>query len=937
VTGEETAGAKNTISGGTGGQGEAVAGDTVNEISGGIFFSAVIQGRDITVQLPQEVTPALSGLPARSPGFAGRQADLDEMLGVLAPQEANAPEVTDAPVCVVAVAGMPGVGKTELAVQAARAALHNGWFPGGALFTDMLGYGRARGREVAEALDGLLRALGLSGENIPAYEQDRTRLYASVLAKYAEEGRRILVVIDNASSAEQVRALLPTDEATGAIVTSRDDLGMPGTRLVDLGVLTPGESVEVLDRALQAAHPGDTRVTDAAEAADQIADLCGGLPLALQIVAALLAEDPGRSLPMTAADLSAAISLLEEMQIGEREVRAPFDLSYQRLDPQRARLFRLLPVNTGPDILIASTAALAGIDNPATRHDLEALARAHLIDRNAPRGDYRRWRIHDLLRLYARELSDTYAQTDGREQARDRLLSYYLDTARAADAHLGALPGMDLPGVFTGREDALAWLDSERPGLVAAVSVAADTGRDQAVLRLSSALAEYLALRRRFDDWVATTTLSLDAARRLGDRSGEGTALTNLGAALQEVRQFEEAITACQDAAAIYRETGDRNGEASALNNLGQALQRVRRFQEAIDAHQDDLAIRRETGDRNGEARALNNLGSALEEVRRFEEAITACQDAAAIYRETGDRHGEGMALNNLGLALQEVRRFEEAITACQDAAAIYRETGDRYSEGMALTILGAALREVRRFEEAITACQDAAAIYRETGDRYSEGMALNNLGSALQGVRRFEEAITAHHGDLAIRRATGDRHGEGMALNNLGLALQEVRRFDEAVSALRNAAGIFQETGDRHREGTALGNLGIALREMRRFDEAVTVHQDAAAIFRETGDRPREGSALGNLGIALQEMRRFDEAVTVHQDAAAIFRETGDRNGEASALGNLGIALQEVRRFDEAVSALRNAAGIFQETGDRYSEAQALGNLETVKAAQRT
>ena len=256
------------------------------------------------------------------------------MLGVLAPQETDPQEITDPPVCVVAVAGMPGVGKTELAVQAARAGLRKGWFPGGALFADMMGYDPARRREPAEALDGLLRALGMPGENIPAFEEDRARLYASVLAKYAEEGRCILVVIDNASSAEQVRPLLPADEATRAIVTSRDDLGMPGTRLVDLGVLTREQSVEVLDRALQAARPGDTRVTDAPDAAAQIADLCGGLPLALQIIAALLAEDPGRSLRTMAADLSAAAFLLEEMQIGERAVRAAFELSYQRLDPR---------------------------------------------------------------------------------------------------------------------------------------------------------------------------------------------------------------------------------------------------------------------------------------------------------------------------------------------------------------------------------------------------------------------------------------------------------------------------------------------------------------------------------------------------------------------------------------------------------------------------
>jgi tetratricopeptide (TPR) repeat protein len=197
---------------------------------------------------------------------------------------------------------------------------------------------------------------------------------------------------------------------------------------------------------------------------------------------------------------------------------------------------------------------------------------------------------------------------------------------------------MVVPERFTGRDAALAWLDAERASLLAAVQMAADTGRGEAAHRVPQLLAEYFSWRRRFDDWIAITTLSLDTARRLGDRRGEAAALNILGVALREVRRFEEAITACQDAAAIYRDTGDRHGEGT----------------------------------------ALGNLGVALREARRFEEAITACQDAAAIYRDTGDRHGEGTALDNLGVALPQVRRFDQAITAHQDAAALHELGGLR-------------------------------------------------------------------------------------------------------------------------------------------------------------------------------------------------------------------------------------------------------------------
>ena len=204
---------------------------------------------------------------------------------------------------------------------------------------------------------------------------------------------------------------------------------------------------------------------------------------------------------------------------------------------------------------------------------LAGLARAHLVE--AAPGAAGRWRMHDLLRLYAQRLSEEHADADGREQARDRLLGYYLDMAGAADDHLRALPGTAVPGSSPAGTMPWQWLDAERASLVAAVQMAADTGRDQAALRLPLLLAEYFSWRRRFDDWLTTTAISLNAARRLGDRVNEGRALISLGIALRQVRRFEEAITALQSAAAILRETGDRPSKASALTNLGNALSEV--------------------------------------------------------------------------------------------------------------------------------------------------------------------------------------------------------------------------------------------------------------------------------------------------------------------------------------------------------------------------
>jgi tetratricopeptide (TPR) repeat protein len=747
-------------------------GPTRNQITGGIYVSAVIQGRDITVQLPPEITAALSGLPAGCPAFTGRDSDLQAVLASLAPKPSRGDGedglAGSGAVVVIAISGLAGIGKTELAVQAARIALAEGWFPGGVLFVDLFGYDPARRLDPGQALEGLLRALGVPGDHIPSYAQDQARLYTSILAAYVREGRRILVVIDNASAHDQAKSLLPTDGSTAAIVTSRHTLGMLGARLLDLKVLADQDGVKLLERALNVARPDDTRVIDHPDDATTIAKLCSGLPLALQTVAALLAEDPARPLASMAADLANTSFRLEEMSYVDIAVRAAFDLSYQHLDPQQAQVFRLLPVNPGPEISTEATAILTGLIPTAARHGLEALARAHLVEHGTI---YGRWRMHDLVRLFADEHGQARAELDGRAQSFTRLLDHYLTITRAADNHLDPA-GADPAGGFPDRQHALAWLDTEYPNLTAAAHAAADSGDHAAIARdLPLELARFLSWRRHFNEWIALGTSAVHAARQLG--VGEGPALNNLGIALRNGRRFDDAITALQDAAQIARETGDQNGQAG----------------------------------------TLTNLGTTLQEMQRFDDAITALQDAAQIFRETGNRHDQAKALNNLGPVLQEAQRFDDAITALQDAAQIFRETGDRHGEAKALNNLGTVLQDVRRLNDAINAHQHAAQIYRETGDQHSEGTALDNLGIALRRMRRFDWAINAHQQALQICRETGDRHGEAGTLNNLGLALQEMRRMDEAINAYQHAAQIYCETGDQHRESIALANLEAVMR----------------------------------------------------------------------------------------------------------------------------
>ncbi|MFJ9548820.1 tetratricopeptide repeat protein, partial [Streptomyces erythrochromogenes] len=698
----------------------------------------MIQGRDITVQLPPAIKPALSGLPKPASAFTGRDQHVERLLTDLAPATGGVGEQRT--VLVSAVSGLAGIGKTELAVQTAAQALRQpGWFPGGVLFVDLFGYDPGRTLSPERALEGLLHALGVPGEHIPGGLEDRQRLYRSVLAAYAREGRRILVVVDNASTTGQAGPLLPTDGITAALVTSRHTLDGLDARLHDLDTLDTDASLAVLDQALRHARgDGDTRFTDDAEAAAMIARLCAGLPLALRIAAAILAASPGRPASHLAAALQAEHTRLDKLARPDRAVRAAFDLSYQHLTPEQARIFRLLPLNPGPDLATESAAHLTDTASDQAEELLQQLSEAHLIE---PGSSWGRWRMHDLVRLYADEHGRTHATPDQRDTARTRLFTHYQDTTEAANTHLRPEPGPRAPR-FPDRTAALHWLDGEHINLTATGAAAPALGHPTITTSLSSNLFHYLEYRRYFDDLIALTTTALTVCREAGNRHGEGGALNNLGNALREVRRFEEAINAHTQAIALFREAGDRHGEGGALNNLGIALRLVRRFEEAIDTLNRATTICRETGDRHGEGQALNNLGGALHQTRRFEEAINAHTQATTIFRELDDRHGESTALYNLGGVLQQTRRFEEAINAHTQATAISRELDDHHGEGQALNNLGLALHEVRRFEEAINTLTRAIALYRKLDDHHGEGQALNNLGLALHEVRRFEEAI---------------------------------------------------------------------------------------------------------------------------------------------------------------------------------------------------
>jgi tetratricopeptide (TPR) repeat protein len=502
-----------------------------------------------------------------------------------------------------------------------------------------------------------------------------------------------------------------------------------GGQLAQMAILDDVTAVAELDTRLRAARPDDNRIARDPDAAVRLAGACGGLPSALRVAAALLRADPILTADDLVDELDAVWLRLRGTQGGEdagswtSEVVAVFELAYGQLSEPQARVFRLLPVHPTPDVSVRAVVALADRSTDEVCKTLLALAQANLVE--AVPGSTDRWRLPQMVRLYAQFWSNGLARADMREQAWDRLLDYYLTTAEAADDQLRRRPDLANPAAFSTLADGLAWLEAERPNLVAAVGMAADTGRDCAAASLPLYLAQYLARQQLYDDLLAVTTIGLSAARRLGDWDLQGSSLTNIGFAQQEQGRAEEAISAHGDAIAIFQMAGDMSGMGDALNNLGLALGEENRPEEAIAAHRDAVVIYREIGDRPSEAAALNNLGLALKRAGRIDEAINSHESAAVIYQETGDRNGEAMALGNLGGILQLSGCSDAAINAWRGAAARFLETGDHSARGVALSNLGSALAEVGRSEDAIIAYKEAASVFRDVGDEAREMMAL--------------------------------------------------------------------------------------------------------------------------------------------------------------------------------------------------------------------
>jgi DNA-binding SARP family transcriptional activator/tetratricopeptide (TPR) repeat protein len=633
---------------------------------------------------PRHRVPAQ--LPPDVRGFAGRADELARLDAILA---AVGTEPTA--VVVSAVSGTAGVGKTALAVYWAHRAA--GRFPDGQLYVNLRGFDPGgRVTAVRDAVRGFLIALEVPPERIPADVDAQVGLYRSVVA-----GRRVLVVLDNARDADQVRPLLPGTATALVLVTSRTHLtsliATENAHSLTLPVLAVEEARELLARRL-----GAGRVDAEPEAVNTVIAACACLPLALAVAAAR-AQETGFPLAALAAELGDAARRLDVLDAGDAvsQVRAVLSWSYTALTPPAARLFRLLGAYAGPDISAAAAASLVGQPLPPAQSALDELVRASLLTAHAPG----RYTFHDLLRAYAADLAAATDRDDARRTALARLLDHYLHGALAADRlikpvrHPMAIPlGPPEPGVTadaptTDSASALARLSTEQGALLAAVRRAVDNGFDRHVWQFAWALDTFLDRQGNWHARAATWEHALEAARRLADPMAEAAAHRNLANTDNQLGRHAEARDHLMRALDAYVYAGDPAGQAVTHVNLAHSYDQEGAVERALDHARQALAVSEAAGDRRSTALTANAVGWYLGLLGDHPAALEHCRRALALIQEIGDRNGEAAIWDSVGYAHHHLGQHTEAVGCYERAVTLYREIGDRYFEADTLGHLG--------------------------------------------------------------------------------------------------------------------------------------------------------------------------------------------------------------------------------------------------------
>jgi DNA-binding SARP family transcriptional activator/tetratricopeptide (TPR) repeat protein len=670
---------------------------------------------------PRPLTPApLARVPAQVPpdiaGFAGRTPELRTLHAMVPANPELSPLNPDAPASpsVAVITGTAGVGKTALAIRFARQAASH--FPDGQLYVNLRGFDQSGNpANAGTVLRSFFEALSVPSHQVPPDVDGKTALFRSLL-----NGKRMLLLLDNARSTEQVRPLLPGSPGCVVVITSRSQLtglvAAEGARLLQLDVLSGTEARELL-----AGRLGEERVAAEPAAAGELILRSSALPLALSVTCARAAARPGLALADLASELRDARSRLDVLQTDDvtTDLRAVFSWSYNRLSDSAKRMFRLLGVQPSPDVSAPAAASLAGIPLWEARATLAELTSASLLTEESSG----RFTCHDLLRAYAAEraaASDDSQVGGERDKARLRLIDHYARTAYSGALRL--FPGVcrtdlppEVPGVvpldFATYDEALTWFTAEHHALHSVITLAAEQRHDDYCWKLAWHWSLHLKRKTLLHEAIVVLRTGLTAAKRLGDADSLGRVHYELGHAYARLGKAAEANQHLARALEMYTKIGDRISIAQVHQGLVILYERQGVFDRALPHAQEALRLRRSFGDRAVVAYSENALGWVHANLGHHQEALVHCKRALGMHKESGNRSGTADALDSIAFAYAGLGEFREAMTYYGEAITMYRDYGDPDGESGSLMRLGDAQVAAGRFADARQSWQHALSL----------------------------------------------------------------------------------------------------------------------------------------------------------------------------------------------------------------------------------
>lgn len=653
-------------------------------------------------------------LPGAARHFVNRAVEQDALTTL-----ANG-ATSEGVVLISTIDGTAGVGKSTLAVYWAHRQRDR--FPEGQLYVNLRGFDpTAEPMTPSDALTSFLSALGVTAERVPEDVDTRAALFRSLVHE-----KKLLILLDNAHSVEQVRPLLPGTPRSLVIVTSRnrlDDLVIRhGATRISLDVLTQAEARDLLGRYL-----GHERLNAEPAAVDGLIKHCAGLPLALGLVAVHAAGNPDFLLEDLLTDLADERERLDTLDIGgETGIRAVFSWSYRSLPDHAARMFRLLGLPSGPDIGFEVAADLAGITHREARRALTELVRANLIEQHVPG----RYRFHDLLRAYAAECAAKDETPDARLAAIRRVFDHYLRTGHrmiqqhAAQARIFVpeLPPSDIIGqTFADMQDLMKWWDAERTNTLAAIAQASQLELYDYAWQIPHVLIVPFQLRSNTTDWIAVCHTALDAVHHIGDQQAEAHVLDDLGTAYYTRKEYTAATAAFEQSLTLHRNAGDPFSEGMANINVALLYLSEQRYSEAEELLQLGLELTQEAKSSYGVGNAHSALGQLRHKLGQFDRAFDHFREALRLYRDADEEYGIGFVLQCLADAFRSVSRWTDAIDTYRQAAAHCHEIGHQRGEAASLRGLGTALSESGDLDGANEAWHQALTIFEELGDPEAE------------------------------------------------------------------------------------------------------------------------------------------------------------------------------------------------------------------------